>query len=88
MDVQKKIDKFYKKLGKAEMCEEVKVISLKRKHFKKELSTSSGFGFQDLKEDPKELVTTLISDGHNLQFFPKSVGNLEVDVVVQKTCEC
>jgi endonuclease YncB( thermonuclease family) len=75
MNVEKKIEKFEKRMGKAQMCETVKVIQFKRKHFKDTLSTSVGFGYQDLKEDAKEFFKYLITNDVDISMTPNSNGD-------------
>jgi len=70
MNVDKKIEKFNKRYEKAKVGETVKVIELKRKHFKKKLSTPHGFGFQDLKDDAKEFYKLVISSDLDLVMVP------------------
>ena len=88
MNVQKKKEKFLKRLEKAENGETVKVINLKKKHFKDDLSTSVGFGWQDLKEEPKEFYKWLITEDHNIQTVPTNEdGEFGVKITLTK-CEC
>ena len=86
MNVQKKKDKFLKRLGEAQIDETVKVITFKRKHFNDELSTSAGFGFQDLKDEPKEFYKWLLSEDYNIEMRPNGRGdnNLSVDITLVK----
>ena len=70
MNVQKKKDKFLKRMEKAGCGDTVKVINFKRKHFKEDLSTSVGFGWQDLKEDPKEFYKWLITEDYDVHMEP------------------
>jgi len=88
MDVQKKKDKFIKRLNKAENGDTVKVINFKRKHFKDDLSTSVGFGWQDLKEDPKEFYKWLITEDHDVHMVPTSFDDEFGVAITLKKCEC
>ena len=88
MDVQKKKDKFIKRLNKAENGDTVKVINLKRKHFKEDLSTSVGFGWQDLKEDPKEFYKWLITEDYDVHMVPTSFDDKFGVAITLKKCEC
>jgi hypothetical protein len=88
MNVQKKKEKFLNRLEKAENGETVKVINLKKKHFKDDLSTSVGFGWQDLKEEPKEFYKWLITEDHNIHMVPTNEdGEFGVEITLTK-CEC
>jgi hypothetical protein len=75
MNVQKKKDKFKKRFDKAESGDTVKVINFKRKHFKEDLSTSKGFGWQDLKEEPKEFYKWLITEGYDIHMEPTTIDD-------------
>ena len=84
MNVEKiisKVDKKVEELKKEK--KEVKVKSLTRKHFKKELSVSNGFGFQDMKKKPRKLFQELVNRGYDVHVQPVNVNNLEVDLVVK-----
>jgi hypothetical protein len=89
MNIQKKKDKFLNRLEKAENGDTVKVINFKRKHFKEDLSTSVGFGWQDLKEDPKEFYKWLITEDHDVHMEPNfgEDGEFGVSITLTK-CEC
>ena len=85
--LDKKIIKFMKR-----HCEAVKndentthVMTLKKKHFKSELSNPKGFGFQDLKEKPKAFVTKLITQGFDLSFNPVSTDDRMTVTITAKT---
>lgn len=89
MKVEKTLNKFRKKHAKAvEDCKgEVEVITLERKkHFKKGLSNSNGFGFQDLKKKPRKMITTLMTEGYDLVFTPTDTSkeNFKVKVTAKK----
>ena len=88
MNVQKKIDKFEKRMGKAKTGKTVKVIQFKRKHFNETLSTSVGFGYQDLKEDAKEFFKYLITNDVNISMTPNRVGGDFGVLVTTVKCEC
>jgi len=89
MNIQKKKNKFLKRLGKAKNGESVKVINFKRKHFKKNLSTSKGFGYQDLKEDPKEFYKWLITEDYDIHMEPNMSDEDEFGVAITLTkCDC
>jgi hypothetical protein len=75
MNIQKKKDKFIKRLNKADNGDTVKVINFKRKHFKEDLSTSVGFGWQDLKEDPKAFYKWLLIENYDIHMTPTSFDN-------------
>ena len=75
MNLQKKKDKFLKRLEEAENGETVKVIVFKRKHFKDEMSTNKGFGFQDMKDDSKEFYKWLLINDYDVQMVPS--GNAD-----------
>ena len=84
-DADKKLEKFQKKYKKAtKKCnEDVEVITLERdKHFKKELSTTQGFGFQDLKKGPRLFIAALMSEGYDLVFTPLSGSKDDFSVKV------
>lgn len=90
MNVEKRIESFKEKFNKSLSnrnesgeIEPVKVIKLTKKHFKKELSTNIGFGFQDLKKKPKQLISKLVCDGYNLNFTPVSGEGMSVLVTVK-----
>lgn len=89
MNVQKKKNKFLKRLEKAKNGDTVKVINFKRKHFKEDLSTSVGFGWQDLKEDPKAFYKWLITEDYDVHMVPTNdEDGFGVKVTLTKcTCE-
>ncbi len=89
MNVDKKLSKFNKKFEKAteDCAKEVKVMTLKRKHFKDNLATTRGFGFQDLKEEPKKVISTLMCEGFDLAFTPNgdpTPSSIEIKVTASK----
>lgn len=86
MNIEKKKIKYQKRYDKAEKGETVKVIEFKRKHFKEQLSTTVGFGYQDLKEDSKEFFNWMIAEkmDFNIQPTDQSQENLTVLVTVTK----
>jgi len=88
MDIQKKKNKFQKRYDNAEKGATVKVIEFKRKHFKEELSTTVGFGYQDLKEDSREFFNWMIVEkmDFNIQPTDQSQENFTVLVTVTKGC--
>ena len=89
MDVQKKINKFKKRYEKADSGETVKVIEFKRKHFNSNLSTSVGFGYQDLKEDSKELIKYIMTEGIDVNMTPNGRGQEDFSVLITTVkCEC
>lgn len=88
MNLQKKKDTFLKRLKKAKNGETVKVINFKRKHFKEEMSTSVGFGWQDLKKDPKAFYKWLLIEDYNVHMVPtKDEDGFGVAITLTK-CEC
>jgi len=54
------------------------VITLKPKHFKKELSTEIGFGYQDLKKKPKKMIKMLIKEGFDVKFIPTGIKQVQI----------
>jgi hypothetical protein len=86
----KKLDKvlttFYANYKKAKKGKMVSVTTLKRKDFKKQLSTCFGVGFQDLKKQPQELIKTLSCEGYNLHMIPVSIDydDMTINVEVKK----
>ena len=70
MNVEKKKQKFLNKLEMATCGQEVKVATLKRHHFNNELSTSLGFGYQDMKDDARELYNWLITNDYRVITIP------------------
>lgn len=88
MDVQVKIDKYKKRMDKAETGDTVKVIEFKRKHFKKELSTGKGFGYQDLKKSSREFYKWMINEDIEMDMAPRG-GSEDFSVTVTTVkCEC
>jgi len=82
----KTVKQIKRKIKKNDSKGPIKILSLKRKHFKKTLSTSVGFGFQDMKQAPKKLITKLMCENMDLQFIPN--GNrsaMNVDIFVNRT---
>lgn len=73
MNVEKKIQKFKNRFELAKPGETVKVVKLKRKHFKPELSNSVGFGFEDLNPDSRQLFKWLINE--EFEFKTTPIGN-------------
>ena len=88
MDVQKKIEKFNKRMDKAQSGETVKVIQFKRKHFKDTLSTSVGFGYQDLKEDGKAFMKFLLTNDIDVSMSPTGMGEEDFGVLVTTIKPC
>jgi regulatory protein YycI of two-component signal transduction system YycFG len=88
MNTAKKKEKFQKRFDKASKGDTVKVIEFKRKHFKEELSTNVGFGYQDLKEDSREFFNWMISEKMDFKMEPTDMSreNLTVLVTVTKAC--
>jgi uncharacterized protein with gpF-like domain len=88
MNTEKKKIKYQKRYDKAEKGDTVKVIEFKRKHFKTELSTNVGFGYQDLKEDSREFFNWMISENMEFNMVPTDMSkeNLTVLVTVTKAC--
>lgn len=87
MNVEKKKEKFLNKFEMASCGQEVKVVTFKRKHFKAELSTSLGFGYQDMKDDAKELYNWLIANNFNIittPDFSKGFEDFRMIVTVKK----
>lgn len=92
MNVEKKLTKFKKRYEKSlnDKCDcacnmpkkPIKVMNLKREDFKKELSTTMGFGFQDLRKNAKEVITTLTGEGYDLSFTPSNIGGDDMKVKV------
>jgi hypothetical protein len=82
MNVDKKLEKLEDKIKEIKDSKKVKVVSLTRKHFKKQLSTSMGIGYQDMKKKPKKLFNSLINKGYNIHTEPVNVSNMELDIYV------
>ena len=70
MNVEKKKQKFLNRLEMASCGQEVKVAPFKRHHFNNELSTSLGFGYQDMKDDARELYNWLITNDYRVITIP------------------
>lgn len=88
MDIEKKKIKFQKRYDEAKSGDTVKVIEFKRKHFKTELSTNFGFGYQDMKEDSKEFFNWMVSEKMDFKMEPTDLSreNFTVLVTVTKSC--
>lgn len=87
MNVEKKKQKFLNKFETASCGQEVKVVTFKRKHFKPELSTSLGFGYQDMKDEARELYNWLITNNFNIittPDFSKGLEDFRMIVTVKK----
>ena len=87
MNVEKKKQKFLSKFEMASCGQEVKVSALKRHHFNNELSTSLGFGYQDMKDDAKELYKWLLVNDYNITTVPdfsKGFEDFRIVVSVKK----
>ena len=82
MNIEKKKKKFFKRLAKACAGDVVKVIKLKRKHFKDSLSTDVGFGWQDLKSDTKEFYGWLITEGIEFKTEPIKTNPDDFSVLI------
>lgn len=82
MNIEKKKKKFQKRYDKASQGDTVKVVTFKRKHFNDELAQTNGFGFQDLKDDAKELYKWMICEDMNIVISPNSLGNTDFSVTV------
>lgn len=77
MNVEKKKQKFLSKFEMASCGQEVKVATFKRHHFNNELSTSLGFGYQDMKDDARELYNWLITNDYRVITIPDFSKGLE-----------
>jgi hypothetical protein len=79
---------FTKAKNKIDKSDEKRVLvtKFKRRHFKKNLSTSMGFGFQDMRKTPKNLLKNLTCQGYEIELIPLSIGmdNVEVELYVNK----
>jgi len=86
LKVSKLLKKLNKKYKKAKTGETIEVCKLERHNFNKELSTDIGFGYQDLKEDVKDLFVELTSLGHDFEVLTTNIDkeNLEVVLNVKK----
>ena len=82
MNIEKKKRKFQKRYEKASMGDTVKVVTFKRKHFNDELGQANGFGFQDLKDDAKELYKWMICKDMNIHIAPESMGTTDFSVLI------
>jgi len=88
MNVEKKKQKFLNKLEMASCGQEVKVVTFKRHHFNAQLSTSVGFGYQDMKDDAKELYNWLITNNYRVITIPdfsRGFEDFRMIVSVKKT---
>ncbi len=88
MNVEKKKQKFLNKFNNASCGQEVKVVTFKRHHFNEELSTSVGFGYQDMKDDAKELYKWLLVNDYSVitePDFSKGIEDFRMIVSVKKT---
>lgn len=77
MNVEKKKQKFLNRLEMASCGQEVKVATFKRHHFNNELSTGLGFGYQDMKDDARELYNWLITNDYRVITIPDLSKGLE-----------
>ena len=82
MDITKKKQKFLKRFEDAKTGETVTAIEFKRKHFKSKLSTSFGFGVQDLKCKSKAFYSWLISEGYDISTVPTTMDMSNFGVLV------
>jgi hypothetical protein len=84
MDIEKILEKTEQKVQdkKEELksSSKVKVKRFKRKHFKSELSTTQGFGFQDMKKKPRKLVQELMIRSYDIHIEPVSVAKEDMTV--------
>jgi hypothetical protein len=63
----------------------VHVTTFSREDFNEELSTSMGFGYQDLKEKPKKLFNKLICEGYDVEIIPNmDEDGFSTDIYVEK----
>jgi hypothetical protein len=88
MNVEKKKQKFLNRFNNASCGQEVKVVTFKRHHFNAQLSTSIGFGYQDMKDDAKELYKWLLANDYKVITIPdysKGTENFRMIVSVKKT---
>ena len=88
MNVEKKKQKFLNKFNTASCGQEVKVATFKRHHFNAQLSSSLGFGYQDMKDDAKELYKWLIANDYSVIIIPdysKGFEDFRMIVSVKKT---
>jgi hypothetical protein len=88
MNVEKKKQKFLNKFNAASCGQEVKVATFKRHHFNAQLSTSVGFGYQDMKDDAKELYKWLIANDYTVITVPdfsRGTEDFRMVVSVKKT---
>jgi hypothetical protein len=77
MNIEKKKTKFLKRLRKANIGDTVTIIKFKRKHFNDTLSTQHGFGFQDMKEGPKDFYRWLMNLGYDFKTNPTNINSPE-----------
>lgn len=75
MNVEKKKTKFMKRLSKSNVGDVVTVIKFKRKHFNETLSNPMGFGFQDMKDEPKEFYRWIMTLGYDIHTNPINISN-------------
>lgn len=88
MNVEKKKQKFLNRFNNASCGQEVKVVTFKRHHFNAQLSTSIGFGYQDMKDDAKELYKWLLANDYKVITIPdysKGIEDFRMIVSVKKT---
>lgn len=94
MNVEKKIAKYKKRFEKACPGDTVKVIKFKRKHFKDDLSTDIGFGYQDLKDSAREFYKWMVVEDLDIKVEPifdeeEAEGDFGVLVTTVKPgCPC
>ena len=82
MNIEKKKKKFQKRYDKASIGDTVKVVKFKRKHFNDELAQTNGFGFQDLKDEAKELYRWMMCENMDIVISPDSLGTTDFSVTV------
>ena len=82
MNIEKKKEKFQKRYEKASMGDTVKVVKFKRKDFKDELGQANGFGFQDLKDDAKELYRWMMCENMDIHIAPESLNTEDFSVLI------
>ena len=88
MNVEKKKQKFLSKFNTVCYGQEVKVVTFKRHHFNNELSSSVGVGYQDMKDDARELYNWLITNNYRVITMPdfsKGFDDFRIIVSVKKT---
>ena len=87
MNLEKKKQKFLNRFETASFGETVKVIRLKRHHFNDQLSTSLGFGYQDMKDGTKELYKWLLVNNYDIITVPdygKGIEDFRLLISVKK----